>query len=223
MLIEDHEEAFINYLSEKGVGVQPTAQETYLKESNKTDLPLICSRIFEIIASDRDNVEKGKKAFVSYIRAYKEHDLRYIFEFKNIDIGKIANSFFLFRIPRVKEILGRSISSFEQNEIDVEKIPWLDKNQQLQFEAKSEHRQELRAEREKHAKSIVDIKNVKSKREKVRRRNLEREGTELNKMHKEILKDKRGKSRNNQIDSMDDEDEDTEQIEKRIVARQEGK
>jgi ATP-dependent RNA helicase DDX55/SPB4 len=29
--------------------------------------------------TDRDYVEKSKKAFVSYIRSYKEHDLRYIF------------------------------------------------------------------------------------------------------------------------------------------------
>jgi ATP-dependent RNA helicase DDX55/SPB4 len=63
---------------------------------------LISARLYELIATDRDNVEKAKKAFVSYIRAYKEHDLRYIFEFKNIDIGQIANSFFLYRIPRIK-------------------------------------------------------------------------------------------------------------------------
>ena len=75
--------------------------------------------MLEIITSDRDNIEKSKKAFVSYIRAYKEHDLRYIFEFKNIDIGQIANSFFLLRIPRIKEILGKNINSFQQQEIDI--------------------------------------------------------------------------------------------------------
>jgi hypothetical protein len=42
-------------------------------------MDIISSRLYEIIASDRDNVEKAKKAFVSYVRAYKEHDLRYIF------------------------------------------------------------------------------------------------------------------------------------------------
>lgn len=58
--------------------------------------------MYEVITTDRDNVEKGKKAFVSYVRAYKQHDLRYIFEFKNVDLGMIAHSFFLFKIPRVK-------------------------------------------------------------------------------------------------------------------------
>lgn len=30
----------------------------------------------EIMISDRDNVEKSKKAFVTYIRSYMEHDVR---------------------------------------------------------------------------------------------------------------------------------------------------
>ena len=52
----------------------------------------------------------------------------------------IAHSFLLFRIPRVKEILGKSITSFKQFDIDIESIPWLDKNQESQFLAKEEHR-----------------------------------------------------------------------------------
>ena len=130
--------------------------------------------MFEIIITDRDNVEKAKKAFVSYIRSYKEHDLRYIFEFKNVDIGQVANSFFLFRIPRVKEILGRTFTTFKQYDIDIETLPWLDKNQEQQFMAKDDHRQEMRLERDKNSKVSENIKNVKSKRKKVRRKNQEK-------------------------------------------------
>ena len=32
-----------------------------------------------LVLSDRDYIEKAKRAFVSYIRSYKEHDLKYIF------------------------------------------------------------------------------------------------------------------------------------------------
>ena len=140
-----------------------------------TSIDLIAARMFEIIASDRDNIEKSKKAFVSYIRAYKEHDLRFIFEFKNIDIGQIANSFFLFRIPRIKEILGRTFSTFQQSDIDIEAIPWLDKNQEGQFGSKQGHREQLREKREQSAKAIENIKNMKSKRKRVKRGNEEKE------------------------------------------------
>lgn len=181
---------------------------------------LIAARLYELITSDRDHVEKSKKAFVSYIRAYKEHELRYIFEFKNIDIGQIANSFFLFRIPRVKEILGRTFVTFKQHEIDIESIPWVDKNQKTQYMSKQEHREQQRDERDEQAKAIKDIKNVKSKRKKVRRRNEERERTEMNKMHREILKDKRAltKTKKQRMES-EDSDDDTEQIERRVAER----
>ena len=79
---------------------------------------------------------------MSYIRAYKEHDLRYIFEFKHLDIGRVAYSFFLLRIPRIKEILGKSIASFEQHPTDPNEVPWLDRNQELQFRVKDAKREE---------------------------------------------------------------------------------
>ena len=44
--------------------------------------------------------------------------LKYVFEFKKLDIGNVANSFFLFRIPRIKEILGKKIENFNQSNIN---------------------------------------------------------------------------------------------------------
>lgn len=159
-----------------------------------TPMETVSGRCYELIGGDRDKVEKGKKAFVSYVRAYKEHDLRFIFEFKNVDIGQVANSFFLFRIPRVKEILGKNIQSFEQHEIEIDSIPWLDKNQEIQFRLKQEQRDQLREQREGQARTVQDIKNIKSKRKKMKRKNQERELQELNSLHRQILKDKRGQS-----------------------------
>ena len=58
---------------------------------------------------DHDLVDKSQDAFVSFIRYYKEHQLTFIFSFTMLDIGQVANSFCLFKIPRVKEILGKPI------------------------------------------------------------------------------------------------------------------
>jgi ATP-dependent RNA helicase DDX55/SPB4 len=182
---------------------------------------LISERIYSIISSDRDNVEKAKRAFVSYIRAYKEHDLKYIFEFKNVDIGMVAHSFFLYRIPRVKEILGKSFSSFVQSEVDIEAIPWLDKNQQMQFQAKQEHREQERRARDavKETPSSKNIKNIKSQRKKVKRRNQANEMQILNKEHKAVLKDRNHSKFTPMQEDSEDYDEDTEQIEQRIQQR----
>ena len=75
-------------------------------------------------------IEKSKKGFISYVRSYKEHDLQYIFEFKNLDIGNVANSYFLFRLPRIKEILGKKIQNFVQSDQDINSVEFQDKNQE---------------------------------------------------------------------------------------------
>lgn len=78
---------------------------------------------------DRDLIDKSQDAFVSFIRYYKEHQLTFVFSFNLLEIGQVANSFFLFKIPRVKEILGKQCKGFTPNtEIKIESIPYIDKN-----------------------------------------------------------------------------------------------
>ena len=61
---------------------------------------------------DKDLIDKSQDAFVSFVRYYKEHQLSFIFAFNSLSIGQVANSFFLFRLPRIKEILGRPVKDF---------------------------------------------------------------------------------------------------------------
>jgi hypothetical protein len=41
----------------------------------------------DFITKDRDLVEKGKAAFISFIRSYKEHKLQILFQFTALNIG----------------------------------------------------------------------------------------------------------------------------------------
>jgi len=43
-------------------------------------------------------------------------------------MGHAANSFFLFKIPRVKEILGVKLGSFEVQQMDLDTVPYKDAN-----------------------------------------------------------------------------------------------
>lgn len=84
---------------------------------------------------DRDLIDKASNAFVSFIRYYKEHHLQFIFSLNALDIGSVANSFFLFTIPRVREILGKKIRNFvNDSRIKVENVPYKDKNKGKQKE-----------------------------------------------------------------------------------------
>lgn len=103
---------------------------------------IINQNLFQIRSAakkDRDIMEKGVKAFVSYIRAYKEHHCSYIFRsvmfmYNNVDvtnnetsyyptvltlncrwreleIGKLAMGHGLLRLPLVPEVKQNSLST----------------------------------------------------------------------------------------------------------------
>ncbi|THU68229.1 hypothetical protein C4D60_Mb08t01710 [Musa balbisiana] len=59
---------------------------------------------------DRDVMEKGIKAFVSHIRAYKEHHCSFIFRWKELEIGKLAMGYGLLQIPSMPEVTHHSLS-----------------------------------------------------------------------------------------------------------------
>jgi ATP-dependent RNA helicase DDX55/SPB4 len=46
----------------------------------------------------------ASRAFVSFIRAYKEHECRFIFQLKRIDLTDLTHGFGLFKIPNCGEI-----------------------------------------------------------------------------------------------------------------------
>lgn len=59
-----------------------------------------------------------------------------------MNIGEIGNSFFLVHLPKIKETYGGlSTKDFAGVDIDVESIPWKDKNQELQHTAKVTRRE----------------------------------------------------------------------------------
>jgi hypothetical protein len=63
---------------------------------------------------------------------------------KLLDIGEVANSFFLFRVPRVKEILNVSLkkSFTSDHSVKYEEIPYRDKNKEKQKLAVNKRRLE---------------------------------------------------------------------------------
>ncbi|CAN1816319.1 DEAD-box ATP-dependent RNA helicase 18, partial [Linum perenne] len=64
----------------------------------------VVSQIRSAARKDRDVMEKGLRAFVSFIRAYKEHSCNYIFRWKELEIGKLGMGFGLLQLPAMPEV-----------------------------------------------------------------------------------------------------------------------
>eukprot|EP00981_Chlorochromonas_danica_P001520 scaffold326_cov169-Ochromonas_danica.AAC.21 len=63
--------------------------------------------LFKYMAKhDRDILEMGSAAFVGFLRAYTEHLCSYIFRLAELDIGAVARSYALLRLPKMAETRG---------------------------------------------------------------------------------------------------------------------
>lgn len=125
---------------------------------------------------DRAILERGVRAFVSYIRGYKEHHCKFIFRLSDVDLGRLAYCFGLLRLPRMPEIKrkGRTLA-FEPSSVDPETVPFRDKareKQRRQGEAAREvkrekERQERQAKAAQHAQQAALQKLPSAKRKKL--------------------------------------------------------
>ena len=81
---------------------------------------------------DRDLMQKAIQAFVSFLKSYKEHQLKYIFPFKSLDLTALAQSHFLLRMPRCPELKGIAVSypCFVSHHAHMDSIPYQDKQRE---------------------------------------------------------------------------------------------
>ncbi|KAL1524656.1 hypothetical protein AB1Y20_019543 [Prymnesium parvum] len=104
-------------------------------------LPSLRPEMTKLLLADRALVEMGARAFVAFIRAYKEHQCTYIFQFDHLDLGELASSLALLRLPKVKE-LGKKRKKSKPDggwvqwapivDVDMDTIKYKDKQREKQ-------------------------------------------------------------------------------------------
>eukprot|EP01135_Chromosphaera_perkinsii_P000057 Nk52_evm8s24 gene=Nk52_evmTU8s24 len=57
-----------------------------------------------MVSGDRDLWERASKAFVTFVRSYKEHQCNYIFVLKQLNMGSLARAFGLPILPKMPEL-----------------------------------------------------------------------------------------------------------------------
>ena len=112
------------------------------------------------------------------MRFYKENELKYIFDIRSLDIGNLANSFQLLKLPRlkIKEFQNETIKNFVGDpNLEPSQLVYLDKNVKKQMEMKKERINEKLEE-------IREKKRIKNEKIKLNGRN---NGDKLNRTRKE--------------------------------------
>ncbi len=72
--------------------------------------------------------QQGSRAFVSFVRGYKEHQCRFIFRFKELSLGRLAAAFALLRLPRMPETKRCDTAPhFAPSEVAQDDVPYKDR------------------------------------------------------------------------------------------------
>jgi ATP-dependent RNA helicase DDX55/SPB4 len=95
-LLLPSEDTYVHFLSAKKVPIAELPMAA--------DAVDVLPQMKKLAVSDRDVLEKGTRAFVSFIRAYKEHQCQFIFRFTQLDLGAMARAYALLQMPHMKEV-----------------------------------------------------------------------------------------------------------------------
>ena len=208
---------YIPYLENKGV----TLSEMTLP---KSDLSIVSYLRFNLTEVDRDILLKATAAFVSFVRAYQEHKLKFVFSLKELDLGLVAQSFGVLRIPRVKEILGKPIVNFANSEVAPDSVAFKDPVKEA---ARLAEPVKKVIEPKKIKEAVVDVRRRSEKR-KAKVRNVAAEWDSLGAEQRLVKKLRNGKITQEQFDELidnvdcgsdDEEEEEEERPEKRVHSR----
>ena len=184
LFLLEEELSFINYMKQKFIYIdefpypyqdEKNQNEEIVDNLNKLSI-LQCVK--EINISDKWIYDKAVNTFISYLRFYKENELKYIFDIRSLDIGNLANSFQLLKLPRlkIKEFQNETIKNFVGDpNIEPSQLIYLDKNVKKQMEMKKEKINEKLEE-------IREKKRIKNEKIKLNGRN---NGDKLNRTRKE--------------------------------------
>eukprot|EP00941_MAST-03F_sp_MAST-3F-sp1_P006341 g6341.t1 len=111
---------------------------------------------------DRDLMEKGVRAFVSFVQSYKKHQCRHIFKFSKLNLGELANAFGLLTLPKMPELTGKNVDTSDFSapaDIDVDSITYLDKKREKQRQARLIKEAAIRAAKQAKNKLKYEGKN----------------------------------------------------------------
>ncbi len=96
LLLRPAEDAYIPFLGIRRAPPQPMEPVD--------GLPSLRAPMTKLLLADRAVVDKSARAYVSYVRAYKEHQCSYVFQFDKLDLGALASAMALLRLPKLKEV-----------------------------------------------------------------------------------------------------------------------
>ena len=129
------------------------------------ELKPLKKQLTKFAIADRAVMEKGARAYVSYLKAYQEHLCKYVFVFDRLDLGQLATAMGLLRLPKVRE-LGRKRKRGKDSWVEFEPAAEVKDLDSVRYKDKQRERQRqaAKAKRAAEAAEPHEGARLKSKR-----------------------------------------------------------
>lgn len=184
VLLQSKEDAYIEMMKNRGIPLSEY-EETIRDGAEDT----FVADLINLSLNSREIYESSIRAFVSYIRFYQEHQAKFIFRLKDLDIPSLARVFGLLRLPSMPELRGfftpQALELFISTPHDADLIAYTDKTRE---KARLASLEQVKAEKAaKIAKRIADERkrrknNVAWSEQKAKKQNrLERKEKKVRK------------------------------------------
>jgi len=120
LLLGPSEETYIDFLA--------INQKVKLKRiSAPEDTNNLLSETRKLLKSDRGHMDRANRAFVSFIQSYAKHECNVLLRIKDLDLGGLATSYGLLKMPKMPEIKRSNIINFEDEKMDLNEVAYADK------------------------------------------------------------------------------------------------
>lgn len=135
IMLQPSEFAYVDFLS---ANQKVTMVQAQIDESWKEDLTRVNSIIHNMQKNDKNIFDKGTRAFVSHIKAYSKHECNLILRLRDLDLGKIATSYGLLKLPRMPEMKDEFSKSFvgPDTAVETNSLKYKNKQKQEAYKAK---------------------------------------------------------------------------------------
>ena len=129
LLLYPSEDTYIDFLAiNQKVRLKPM-------EHSEPDSDLL-QEVRTLLKSDRTFMDRANRAFVSYIQSYAKHECNVLLKVKDLDLGGIASSFGLLRMPKMPELKGIRITNFTEERMDMNSVAYKDKEKEKERQEK---------------------------------------------------------------------------------------
>ena len=131
LLLCPSEETYVNFLA---INQKVTLnRHEYNQPLSPTDY---LSHVRTLLKADRSHMDRANRAFVSYIQSYAKHECNILLRIKDLDLGGVATSYGLLRMPKMPELKGVRIRNFVEEKLDLNDVAYQDKVREKERQGK---------------------------------------------------------------------------------------